>query len=76
MVTEKVEHDLKVVHPLLVFNFNQTQRSVAAFRILAVVTFFLLFFYWPLGGGAPRAATQYLSRLRLDKFTRCYIGHI
>ena len=32
---------------------------------------FVFFFYWPLGGGAPRAATQYLSRLRLDSCTRC-----
>ena len=30
----------------------------------------VLFFYWPLGGGAPRAATQYLSRLRQDSHTK------
>ena len=29
------------------------------------------FFYWPLGGGAPRAATQYLNTLGLDKYTKC-----
>ena len=32
------------------------------------------FFYWPLGGGAPRAATQYLDTLGLDKYTRSLNG--
>ena len=26
------------------------------------------FFYWPLGDGAPRAATHYLYTLGLDKY--------
>ena len=33
-----------------------------------------LFFYWPLGGGALRAATQYLDTLGLDKYTRSLNG--
>ena len=33
-----------------------------------------LFFYWPLGGGAPRAATHYLYTIGLDNYTRSYYG--
>ena len=33
-----------------------------------------VFFYWPLGGGAPRAATHYLYTIGLDNYTRSYYG--
>ena len=33
-----------------------------------------IFFYWPLGGGAPRAATHYLNTLGLDKYTTTFYG--
>ena len=34
----------------------------------------IFFFYWPLGGGAPRAATHYLYTIGLDNYTRSYYG--
>jgi len=30
--------------------------------------------YWPLGGGAPRAATHYLYTIGLDNYTRSFYG--
>ena len=35
---------------------------------------FYRFFYWPLGDGAPRATTQYLNALGLDKYFRSYMA--
>ena len=32
------------------------------------------FFHWPLGDGAPRATTQYLNALGLDKYFRSYMA--
>ena len=38
------------------------------------LSFAIVFFDWPLGGGAPRAATHYLYTLGLDKYTRSLNG--
>ena len=54
------------------FNFNIIQITFCKIRQNFSVKGF--FFYWPLGGGAPRAATQYLDTLGLDKYTRSLNG--